>query len=49
MDNKYIVKYTSRFKKDYKLIQKRGYDVNKLFSVISLIAEGTHEADLKKN
>ena len=49
MQNKYTIKYTSRFKKDYKLIQKRGYDVNKLFSVITLIAEGTNEEELKKD
>ena len=34
------VKYTNQFKKDYKLIQKRGYDVNKLKYVVKLLAEG---------
>lgn len=48
MQNKYIVKYTSRFKKDYKLIQKRGYNDDELFKVIGLIAEGTNEELLKK-
>ena len=49
MQNKYIIKYTSRFKKDYKLIQKRGYNDDKLFKVIGLIAEGTNEELLKKD
>lgn len=34
------VKYTNQFKKDYKLIKKRGYDVNKLKYVIHLLVEG---------
>ena len=34
------VRYTNQFKKDYKLIQKRGYDVNKLKEVVQLLAEG---------
>ena len=33
------IRYTNQFKKDYKLIQKRGYDVNKLKSVIKLLVE----------
>lgn len=31
------IRYSSRFKKDYKLIQKRGYNINKLKVVITLI------------
>ena len=33
------VKYSNQFKKDYKLIKKRGYDVNKLKDVIKLLSE----------
>lgn len=34
------VRYSNQFKKDYKLIQKRCYDVNKLKYVVQLLAEG---------
>ena len=37
---KYLVKPTSRFQKDLKLIQKRGYNTNKMNSVIKLLADG---------
>ena len=37
---KYLVKPTSRFQKDLKLIQKRGYNTDKLSSVIKLLADG---------
>lgn len=37
---KYTIKPTSRFQKDLKLIQKRGYNTNKLNSVIKLLADG---------
>ena len=37
---KYEIQRTSSFKKDYKLIKKRGYDLNKLKSVIAMLAEG---------
>lgn len=33
------VRYSNQFKKDYKLIKKRGYDINKLKDVIRLLAE----------
>lgn len=33
------IKYTNQFKKDYKLIKKRGYDINKLKYVINQLAE----------
>lgn len=33
------IRYTNQFKKDYKLIQKRGYDINKLKEVIQLLME----------
>ena len=34
------VKYTSRFKKDYKRLKKRGYDMNKLIDVVDILREG---------
>lgn len=33
--------YTNKFKKDYKTAVKRGYDITKLGTVISLLAAGT--------
>lgn len=42
---KYIVNYTSRFKKDYKQIKKQGYDIKKLFNVVLLLAEGKQLED----
>ncbi len=33
------VRYSNQFKKDYKLIQKRGYDVKKLKYIVKLLAE----------
>lgn len=42
----YTVKFTSKFKKDYKLYQKRGYDMDKIKKVISLIASGTNQDTL---
>ena len=37
---KYTIKWTSRFKKEYKLLMKRGGDVLSLDNVIRLLAEG---------
>lgn len=37
---KYVVKYTTKFKKDYKNIQKRGYNVELLTEVIRILASG---------
>ena len=37
---KYDVKYTSRFKKDYKLLKKRGWDMEKLLDVIDILRSG---------
>ena len=34
------IKFSNQFKKDYKLIQKRGYDINKLKYVVQLLLEG---------
>lgn len=33
------IRYSNQFKKDYKLIQKRGYDISKLKHVIQLILD----------
>lgn len=33
------IRYTNQFKRDYKLMKKRGYDINKLKYVIQLLAE----------
>lgn len=33
------VRYSNQFKKDYKLIKKRGYDINKLKYIIQLLIE----------
>lgn len=37
---KYEVKFTSQFKRDLKLAKKQGKDINRLFDVISILAEG---------
>ena len=33
------VRYTNQFEKDYKLIRKRGYDINKLKEVINILTK----------
>ncbi len=33
------IRYSNQFKKDYKLMQKRGCDINKLKHVIQLLIE----------
>lgn len=43
---KYRVKWSSRFKKDYKLALKRGYEIKLLDDVIKLIAEGDQQQKL---
>jgi mRNA interferase YafQ len=40
MMNKYIIKPTSRFKKDYKTIKKRGYNLKLLEEVIFVLTKG---------
>ena len=37
---KYTIKWTSRFKKEYKLLMKRGKDIQALDNVIRLLADG---------
>jgi len=36
----YEIKKTTKFKKDYKLIKKRGYDLGLLGKVVDMLAEG---------
>ncbi len=37
---KYQIEMSTRFKKDYKLAQKRGYNINLLKEVIEILANG---------
>lgn len=37
---KYEVKFTSQFKKDLKLAKKQGKDIEKLFDIIEMLANG---------
>jgi len=37
---KYQIEMTSRFKRDYKLLKKRGYDMSLLKEVIDFLADG---------
>jgi mRNA interferase YafQ len=37
---KYVIKPTSKFQKDLKKIQKRGYDINLLTNIIKKLANG---------
>ena len=43
---KYKVKWSTRFKKEYKLAMKRGYDIGLLDEVIRLIARGDQQQRL---
>ena len=43
---KYKIKWSSRFKKDYKLAMKRGYNISLLDEVIKLIAKGNQQKRL---
>lgn len=38
---KYEIRFTSRFKKDFKLLQKRNLEITQLTNVIALLADGT--------
>ena len=44
--DKYKVKWSARFKKDYKLAMKRGYNIELLDDVIRLIARGDEQQKL---
>ena len=37
---KYVIEVSTKFKKDYKLAKKRGYDIRLLQEVIDLLADG---------
>ena len=37
---KYEVKFTNQFRKDIKLAKKQNKDLNKLFAVVNILAEG---------
>ena len=37
---KFEIKYTSQFKKDFKLAKKQGKNIDKLFAVIEKLANG---------
>lgn len=37
---KYQIEMSNRFKRDYKLAQKRGYDISLLKEVVSILASG---------
>ena len=43
---KYIVDYTTRFKKQHKMLKKQGKDLNKLYSVIEKLANN-EKLDIK--
>ena len=47
--NKYKIKWTAKFKRDYKLAMKRGYNIKLLDDVIRLIAMGNQEQRLIDN
>ena len=40
------VRYSNQFKKDYKLIQKRGYDINKLTKIIQTYGEEKYASSI---
>ena len=42
---KYQIEMSTRFKKDYKLAQKRGYNMNLLKEVIDILASGDQLPD----
>ena len=39
-ETKYLVKFTSQFKKDYKLAMKRGLKISLLDEVVALLSQG---------
>lgn len=46
---KYGVRFSTRFKKDMKVIQKRGYDQRLIFAVIEKLANGEKLAEKHKD
>lgn len=47
-EGKYKIRWTSRFKKEYRLAKKRGYDIKKLKDVVQLLAKGDEQERLIK-
>ena len=45
-NEKYQVKWTTKFKKDYKQVKKRGCDMDLLKEVVHLIAQGDQQQKL---
>lgn len=48
MKEKYLVRWTSRFKKDFKMAVKQGRDILLLESVVRLLAKGDEQERLMK-
>ena len=46
---KYQVKWTSRFKKEYRRAEKRGYDMELIDEVINLLAKGDEQERLVRD
>ena len=46
---KYILKTTTKFKKDYKRCKKRGYDINLLGEVVDQLLDGKELDDKYRN
>lgn len=46
---KYKIRFTNQFKKDIKLSKKQGKDLNKLFEVIEIIAQGNNLSEKYKD
>ena len=46
---KYQVKWTSRFKKEYRRAEKRGYDMELIDEVIKLLAKGDEQERLVRD
>ena len=45
----YQIEYTSRFKKEYKLIKKRGYNIDLLKAVIEILRKGEPLREMYKD
>mgnify|MGYP005880327457 CR=1 FL=1 len=48
-ETKYVVKFTTQFKKDFKLAMKRGFKMDLLEDVITLLAMGEVLPDKNKD
>ena len=48
-ETKYVVKFTTQFKKDFKLAMKRGFKMDQLEDVITLLAMGEVLPDKNKD